>query len=68
MRQRIRANDIVTDEVETTFGIRSIRFDPNDGFFLNGQPLKLKGVCVHHDAGSVGAAVPEAIWSAAFEH
>ena len=62
LRQRVRANDIVTDEVETTFGIRSIRFDPNDGFFLNEQPLKLKGVCLHHDAGSVGAAVPEAVW------
>ena len=62
LRQRIHASDIVTDDVETTFGIRSIRFDPNDGFFLNEQPLKLKGVCLHHDAGSVGAAVPEAVW------
>ena len=62
VRQRIRSANVVTDDVETTFGIRTIRFDPGTGFFLNEQPIKLKGVCVHHDAGSVGAAVPEAVW------
>ncbi|WMJ87052.1 glycoside hydrolase family 2 TIM barrel-domain containing protein [Anaerocolumna sp. MB42-C2] len=43
-------------------GIRSIRFDPDQGFFLNEVPMKIKGVCVHHDAGCLGAAVPEAVW------
>jgi beta-galactosidase len=62
VRQRIRVGTTVTDDVETTFGIRTIRFDPDRGFFLNEQPIKLKGVCVHHDAGSLGAAVPEAVW------
>jgi beta-galactosidase len=62
LRERVRADNVVTDETETTIGIRTIRFDPHDGFFLNGQPLKLLGVCLHHDAGSVGAAVPEAMW------
>ncbi|HEY6357706.1 MAG TPA: glycoside hydrolase family 2 TIM barrel-domain containing protein, partial [Vicinamibacterales bacterium] len=62
MRQRIRADNEVTDDVETTFGIRTVRFDPDHGCFLNEQPITLKGVCVHHDAGSVGAAVPEAVW------
>lgn len=62
VRQRIRSDNVVTDDVETTFGIRTIRFDPGTGFFLNEQPIKLRGVCVHHDAGSVGAAVPEAVW------
>jgi beta-galactosidase len=62
LRQRIRANNEVTDDVETTFGIRTVRFDPDRGCVLNEQPIKLKGVCVHHDAGSVGAAVPEAVW------
>lgn len=52
----------ITDEVETIFGIRSIRFDCNHGFFLNGQQTKLKGVCIHHDAGSLGAAVPPSVW------
>ncbi len=50
------------DVVHTSFGIRSIRFDPDAGFFLNGENLKIKGVCVHHDGGPVGAAVPLCIW------
>jgi len=52
----------VTDRVEFPFGLRTIRFDPDDGFFLNGRNLKLKGVCVHHDAGCLGAAVPKDVW------
>ena len=48
---------MVQDEAKTTFGIRSIRFDKNDGFFLNGRGVKLKGVCLHHDLGPIGAAV-----------
>ena len=47
------------DETRTSFGIRTFYFDANQGFFLNGQNLKLKGVCLHHDGGVVGAAVPE---------
>src|SRR5262249_32844979 len=63
LRQRLEAaSGGVTDEVDTTFGVRSTRFDPQQGFFLNEVPTKLKGVCVHHDAGSLGAAVPEAVW------
>jgi len=46
----------------TPFGIRSIRFDPETGFYLNGVNTLLKGVCLHHDAGLVGAAVPEGVW------
>ena len=43
------------DHTETTFGIRTISFDATDGFRLNGQPLKIKGGCVHHDNGPLGA-------------
>lgn len=43
-------------------GIRSFRFHPDKGFFLNGQPYIFKGVCVHHDAGCLGAAVPSEVW------
>ncbi|WFR55233.1 glycoside hydrolase family 2 TIM barrel-domain containing protein [Anaerocolumna sp. AGMB13025] len=43
-------------------GIRSILFDPDLGFFLNGHQTVLKGVCVHHDAGCLGAAVHPAVW------
>ena len=49
------------DETETPFGIRTATFDADKGFFLNGVSTKLKGVCLHHDAGSLGAAVPEKV-------
>ena len=44
------------DRSETVFGIRSIRFDADKGFFLNGRSLKLKGGCVHANNGPLGAA------------
>lgn len=47
---------------ETDFGIRTIKFDTNKGFFLNGKNMKIKGVCLHHDAGLVGTAVPKGVW------
>lgn len=50
-----------TDEVTTPFGIRHGRFDPDQGFFLNGRPLKLKGTCNHQDHAGVGIAVPDAL-------
>lgn len=43
-------------------GIRTFSFDPDLGFSLNQVPMKLKGVCVHHDAGALGAAVTPEIW------
>ncbi len=52
----------VKDETLSTFGIREIKYDVDKGFLLNGQHVKMNGVCLHHDAGSVGAAVPEAVW------
>ncbi|MBR5110309.1 MAG: DUF4982 domain-containing protein [Clostridia bacterium] len=53
----------VTDTVTVPVGIRTFRFDPDAGFFLNGEPMKIKGVCVHHDAGCLGAAVPKTVWA-----
>ena len=50
------------DTYTTTFGIRNIEFDKNKGFLLNGQHIKMNGVCLHHDAGCLGAAVPEQAW------
>jgi beta-galactosidase len=52
----------VIDETSSAFGIRDIRYDAKKGFLLNGKQVKMNGVCLHHDAGSVGAAVPEAMW------
>ena len=51
------------DEAEIQTGFRTIRFDADKGFFLNGQPVKLQGVCIHQDHAGVGVAVPEAIWA-----
>ena len=56
------AADNAADEVTTVFGIRTAEFDADRGFFLNGVNMKLKGVCVHHDAGCLGAAVPKFVW------
>ena len=50
------------DSIEIPCGIRVFQFDPDTGFYLNGQNLKLKGVCLHHDAGALGAAVPRCVW------
>lgn len=53
---------ISSQNYETMVGIRSLLFTPDKGFFLNGEPLKLKGVCIHHDAGCLGAAVLPSVW------
>ncbi|WP_146524310.1 glycoside hydrolase family 2 TIM barrel-domain containing protein [Novipirellula artificiosorum] len=50
------------DESTTSVGIRSLTFDPDKGFALNGKWTKIKGVCLHHDAGVLGAAVPKQVW------
>ncbi len=53
----------ILDRVTQLVGIREARFTPDRGFLLNGRPFKLNGVCVHHDAGCFGAAVPRAVWA-----
>ena len=52
----------VVDRAATRAGIRESVFDPDRGYFLNGKNMKLKGVCLHHDAGVLGAAVPAEVW------
>ena len=52
----------VTDEEDIPFGIRTAYFDADRGLLLNGIPTRLKGVCIHHDAGALGAAVPSEVW------
>ena len=54
---RIFIEGKLVDESATSFGIRSFHFDPEKGFFLNNKPLKIQGVCNHHDLGALGAAV-----------
>lgn len=48
------------DCVNETFGYRTAKFDPDRGFLLNGEPVKLHGVCMHHDLGALGSALNEA--------
>lgn len=48
-------------------GIREVKFDPEKGMSVNGRPKKLKGVCIHHDAGCLGAAVTKAVWKRRLE-
>jgi beta-galactosidase len=50
------------DHTRTKTGIRSAKFDPDHGFILNGEKKMLKGVCLHHDGGELGAAVPIESW------
>ena len=61
LKSRVKSGEAVVDETETPFGIRTATFDPDKGFLLNGVSTKLKGVCIHHDAGSLGAAVPDQV-------
>jgi beta-galactosidase len=60
-----RAGQVV-DRVETTFGIRTVRFDPAQGLLVNGQHVPLRGVCLHHDLGALGppstCALPPGSW------
>ncbi len=50
-------SDIAIDSLLTTTGLRYFDFDADKGFSLNGKPMKIKGVCMHHDLGALGAAV-----------
>jgi beta-galactosidase len=63
----VRTGGRTSDEYDTPVGIREAVFDADSGFLLNGERVKLNGVCLHHDGGSVGAAVPERIWERRLE-
>ncbi|WP_339884089.1 sugar-binding domain-containing protein [Polaribacter vadi] len=57
----------VIDQTITQTGFRSFTFKPNKGFALNGKWMKVKGVCLHHDAGVLGSAVPIEVWKSRLE-
>ena len=63
----VRSGGKTMDEYDTLFGIREVVFDTDKGCLLNGQHVKLNGVCLHHDGGCVGAAVPERVWERRLE-
>jgi beta-galactosidase len=53
----VAQNGKIVDARETVFGIRTIKFDVDKGFFLNGEHVRINGVCAHHDLGPLGAAI-----------
>ncbi|MBN1377824.1 MAG: DUF4982 domain-containing protein [Gammaproteobacteria bacterium] len=57
----IQSKNKTIDRYKTNFGMRSVRFDPDKGFFLNGKHLQIKGSNNHQDHAGVGAAVPDAL-------
>jgi beta-galactosidase len=59
---KVISDGATLDSEETPFGIRQFKFEPETGFWLNGRNFKLKGVCLHHEAGGLGAAVPLGAW------
>ena len=63
LRSTLTLDAQALDETTTTFGIRKLEFDPDRGLFVNSKPVKLKGVCLHQDAGSFGNVVPTAVWA-----
>ena len=62
LNSTIEVGGKAVDVYETTFGIRRLEYSSSEGFLLNGQHVKMNGVCLHHDGGCVGAAVPLEIW------
>jgi beta-galactosidase len=55
----VKSGDKTRDAERVSFGVRFLRFEADHGFFLNGEPLKIQGVCNHQDHAGVGAAVPD---------
>ncbi|UMB53046.1 DUF4982 domain-containing protein [Lutibacter sp. A64] len=62
LRTTVYKNGIQIDQTITQTGFRSFTFDPNKGFALNGKWMKMKGVCLHHDSGVLGAAMYKDVW------
>ena len=63
----IRSGKTSLDEQTTIFGIRESKFEAATGYWLNGKNIKIKGVCLHHDAGALGSAVPLRAWERRLE-
>ncbi|MBZ4670982.1 MAG: glycoside hydrolase family 2 protein [Oscillospiraceae bacterium] len=61
LESRLYVNGKLADLVKTDFGCRTIKFDAEKGFFLNGKNVKIKGTCNHQDHAGVGVAVPDSI-------
>jgi beta-galactosidase len=64
---KLYAGKTLVDDQTLPFGIKKAEFIAETGFWLNGKNIKLKGVCLHHDGGAVGAAVPLGVWKERFK-
>ena len=64
---QIKSGKATIDEQSTTFGIRDSKFEAATGYWLNGKNIKIKGVCLHHDGGALGSAVPLGVWEHRFK-
>jgi hypothetical protein len=62
LKTTVLKDGVETDQTTTRTGFRTYAFDPDKGFTLNGEWMKVKGVCIHHDAGVLGAAVYREVW------
>ena len=62
VRARMMKGGNEVDRTEVPMGLRTLEFSPDRGFALNGKWMKVKGVCVHDDAGVLGTAVPTSVW------
>lgn len=62
LRVELLADGKLVDQTEVRAGLRTLEFDANKGFALNGENMKVKGVCLHHDAGVLGSVVPNEVW------
>ena len=68
LRTTLYYNNVRADGNEVRVGLRTLQFDPDYGFALNGEWMKVKGVCLHHDAGTLGAVVPADVWRRRLEN
>ena len=62
VQTKVRSAGATVDRTATSFGVRTLRFDPDAGFFLNGRHVLLKGTNNHQDHAGVGVAMPDALW------
>ncbi len=62
LKAEVRLDGQRIDSCAVRVGLRTLQFDPDRGFALNGEWMKVKGVCLHHDAGVLGAVVPPEVW------
>lgn len=64
---KLYSGKTLIDNQSIPFGIKKSEFIAESGFWLNGKNIKLYGVCLHHDGGAVGAAVPLGVWKERFK-